>query len=120
MSVWLHKIVLVKTDKRLFGKVVRDEGDTVTVEFFRSVADRERKALRKSEIHHAALPLQTRIFLETSPGVWQVGRVTDKYQEDDGAFSYAIKFPNDEAVELHEDTCFVRCLDAYADPARIL
>src|SRR5882762_740815 len=120
MSDWLHKIILVRTDARLFGKVVADHGDAVDVEFFRSVADRELQRHPKRAVIHAALPMQTRIFVEFEPGFWRVGRVVDKYKGDTGGFSYSVKFPNDESSELSEETCFVRCLDRYADPSRIL
>jgi ATP-dependent helicase HepA len=120
MATWLRRIVLVRSDPRLFAKVIADEGDFVRVEFFRSVADREAFELPKDAIHHAALPAQTRVFLETSPGHWRVGRVLERYSEESDAFGYSIKLPNDEAIDVHEDACFVRCLDRYADPSQIL
>lgn len=120
VSEWLRKLVLVHSDARLFGKVVADHGDVVDIEFFRSVADRELKRLPKASVAHAALPMQTRVFFELEPGFWRVGRVVDKYKSDAGSFSYSVQFPNEEISELHEEACFVRCLDRYADPSRIL
>jgi ATP-dependent helicase HepA len=117
---WSHKLVLVRSDPRLFGKVVRDDGSYIDVEFFKSVADRETHRYPKRDLVHAALPSQTRIFMEISPGFWRVGRVIDKHKDDSGYFYYSLKFPNDEVVERSEDACFVRCLDRPADPARIL
>jgi ATP-dependent helicase HepA len=120
VSEWLRKLVLVHTDPRLFGKVVADHGDAMDIEFFRSVADRELQRLPRSSVTHAALPMQTRVFVELEPGFWRVGRVVDKYKSDTGSFSYSIKFPNEETSERPEEACFVRCLDRYADPSRIL
>ena len=120
MSGWTKKLVLDRSDPRLFAKVTSDNGEFVEIEFFRSVADREPKSLPRRDVAHAALPTQTRVFIETSAGVWRVGRVVDRYKDNSGEFSYSVKFPNDELLELHEDECFVRCLDRYADPSRIL
>jgi ATP-dependent helicase HepA len=117
---WLRKLVLVRDDHRLFGKVIADRDDFVDVEFFRSVADREVRQLAKRSVAHAALPRQTRVFVPLSASVWRVGRVIDKYKTEIGIFSYTLKFPNDEVSEMAEDDCFVRCLDRYADPSKIL
>ena len=43
-----------------------------------------------------------------------------RYSEEADAFGYSIKFPNDETIDVHEDACFVRCLDRYADPSQML
>jgi ATP-dependent helicase HepA len=120
MTGWLNKLVLTRDDSRLFGKCVAEHGSIVEVEFFLSVAEREVRQYPKKELAHAALPAQTRVFFKKAPSIWRVGRVVDSYKEESGAFSYTVKFPNDEIVELPEDHCFVRCLDRYADPSRIL
>jgi ATP-dependent helicase HepA len=120
VSSWFKKIVLVRSDVRLFGKVTAERELDVDVEFFRSVAERETHAYQKRGLLHAALPLQTRVFLSPSSGLWRVGRLVDKYREESGAYSYSVKFPNDHVVELPEGDCFVRCLDRYADPSQIL
>jgi ATP-dependent helicase HepA len=120
MSSWLKKIVLVRSDVRLFGKILTERENDVDVEFFRSVAERETHTYQKRGLLHAALPLQTRIFLSPSPGLWRVGRLVDKYREETGTYTYSVKFPNDDVVELPERDCFVRCLDRYADPSQIL
>ena len=120
MSDWLHKLVLVRSDPRMFGKIVAEQGDSVDIEFFRSVADRETLPFPKREVMHLQLPKQTRIFTEV-PGVgWRVGRAVESYQIAPGTYTYSVQFPNDVLTELAEVDCFVRCLDRYADPARIL
>jgi ATP-dependent helicase HepA len=120
MTTWLRKIVLVRSDPRLFAKVVVENDNSVCVEFFRSVADRETLELPKGAIHRAALPAQTRIFLETSPGYWRAGRVLERYSEASDEFGYSIRFPNEETIDVREEACFVRCLDRYADPSQML
>jgi ATP-dependent helicase HepA len=120
MSDWLSKLVLVHTESRFFGKVVAESSDSVDVEFFLSVADREVLQFPKREVSHLYLPAQTRVFVETPPYGWRVGRVVDRYESGPGTYSYTLKFPNDVVAELPEVDCFVRCLDRYADPSRIL
>jgi ATP-dependent helicase HepA len=120
MSDWLHKLVLAQSDRRLFGKVIADLGDSVEIEFFRSVADRERRQFAKREVVHLSLPAQTRIFAEVPGKGWRVGRVRESEKSAPGTYSYLVRFPNDVVAELSEVECFVRCLDRYADPARIL
>src|SRR3954466_12337110 len=92
---WLKKIVLVRSDRRLFAKVVGHEGDQVDVEFFLSAADREVTRCSLRDITHAYVPAQTRVFNEISPNHWRVGRVVDRYKTDTGAYSYTVQFPNE-------------------------
>lgn len=119
-STFLNKIVIVPDDPRLFAKVTKHDPNGVEVEFFSSVADRQIRRLSNGKCSHTELPSETRVFFKTQLEHWRVGRVIGKLQATDGAFVYEVKFPNSETIELHEDKLYVRCLDAFADPAEIL
>jgi ATP-dependent helicase HepA len=120
MSDWSNLLVIAKDDRRLFGKVLSRDDTDAEVEFFLSVADREVRRLPANRLSHAALPKQTRAFIRLPNGIWRVGRVLDRFKDQDGSFDYTIRFPNDEVAELSERECFVRCLDRHADPSMIL
>lgn len=69
---------------------------------------------------HTILPNETRVFVQTAPNAWRVGRVADGLQGPDSSFTYEVKFPNSTTLDLHEDKLFVRCLDLFPDPADVL
>ena len=119
-SALLNKIVIVPGDPRLFAKVSKHDAAGIEVEYFSSAARRQSQRVPNGSFSHTELPSETRVFLQTQLGHWRVGRVIEKLQAPDGAFIYDVKFPNSEAIEVHEDKLFVRCLDAFADPAEIL
>lgn len=113
-------LVLVQGDHRLYGKIVGLHGGGYDVEHFLSVAARQMGRYRKSDLVHARLPKQTRVFYRTPTGNWRVGRVRDVIQEDDKYFRYDVRFPNGVDLDLHERDLHVRSLDEFADPADIL
>ncbi len=61
MFDWSHKLVLVRSDPRLFGKVVKDDGSYIDVEFFKSVADRETHRYPKKSATWCMLPFRCRL-----------------------------------------------------------
>lgn len=92
------------------GKAVDADGDSVTVEYFKSVAPGgiftrviPRKALRRYR-----LELQARCRVKVE-GDWRVGRVV--WNSDEGsARSYGVKLPNTTAaIMVPESELFVRC-----------
>src|SRR5262249_12442227 len=117
---WLNKIVMVPTDRRFFGKVVGLENGHFEIEFFQSVALREKMKLPFAAVKHTKLPSQTRVFVQTNQHAWRVGRVVEGLQGSDTSFTYEVKFPNSKTSDVHEDRLFVRCLDLFSDPADIL
>jgi ATP-dependent helicase HepA len=117
---WVNKLVMVPSDRRFFGKVVALDNWQFEIEFFQSVALREKVKLPFAAVKHTKLPPQTRVFVQTAPHAWRVGRVTDGLQGTDTSFTYEIKFPNSQTHDIHEDKLFVRCLDLFSDPADIL
>jgi ATP-dependent helicase HepA len=119
-SAIINKIVIVPGDPRLFAKVLNQDAAGIEVEFFGSAAKRQSQQVANGGFSHTELPSQTRVFLQDQLGHWRVGRVVDKQQATDGAFVYELRFPNSEQADVHEDKLYVRCLDAFADPAEIL
>ena len=115
-----QQLILVPSDVRLFAKYVSRTGSKVEIEYFSSASKRQREQIEYTEFEHAALQPQTRVFYEREPGFWRVGRVRDKYQENDGTFEYEVRFPNHEVLELNERDLFVRCLDSVLNPAEAL
>ncbi len=90
------------------------------LEFFRSVADRERVTVPRGDFTRLELPRETRVFVQLSATQWRVGRVIGSLRHSDGSFEYDVKFPNDQRVDIPETRLHVRCLDTFADPAGIL
>jgi ATP-dependent helicase HepA len=117
---WVNKLVMVPSDRRFFGKVVALDGGHFEIEFFQSVASREKVRVPIAAVKHTKLPPQTRVFVQIASHSWRVGRVTDGLQGSDTSFTYEIKFPNLQTFDIHEDKLFVRCLDLFSDPADIL
>ena len=120
MEVLSQQLIIVSSDPRLFAKVVSHTRDLVEIEYFSGASQRQREQIEYGNFWHAALQPQTRVFYELEPGYWRVGRVRDKYQENDGTFSYEIRFPNNEVLELSERDLFVRCLDSDLNPVEAL
>ena len=115
-----QQLILVLPDPRLFAKVVSQTDREVEIEYFSAASQREREQIKYGNFSHAALQHQTRVFYEREPGFWRVGRVRDKYKEDDGTFKYEVRFPNNEVLILNERDLFVRCLDSALNPAEAL
>ena len=115
-----QQLILVLPDPRLFAKVVSQTDRKVEIEYFSAASQREREQIKYGNFSHAALQHQTRVFYEREPGFWRVGRVRDKYKEDDGTFKYEVRFPNNEVLILNERDLFVRCLDSALNPAEAL
>jgi ATP-dependent helicase HepA len=117
---WLNKLAMVANDRRFFGKVVAFDGEYFEIEFFQSVALRQKEKFPNASVQHTKLPSQTRVFVQTASHFWRVGRITDVLQNSDTSFTYEVRFPNSETIDIHEDKLFVRCLDRFSDPADIL
>ena len=115
-----QQLILVSSDPRLFAKVVSQTGREVEIEFFSGASQRQREQIEYGNFWHAALQRQTRVFYEVEPGFWRVGRVRDQYKIHDGTFSYEVRFPNNEVLELSERDLFVRCLDSDLNPGEAL
>jgi ATP-dependent helicase HepA len=113
-------IALVHGDNRVFAKVVDLQEDNATIEYFHSVAQRITENVNVASLSRLILPRETRVFVETSPGYWRVGRVKYHHDEDDDATLYEVRFPNAKNQEVLETDLYVRCLDVYADPAEAL
>jgi ATP-dependent helicase HepA len=117
---WINKLVMVPDDRRFFGKVAAAVNGSYEVEFFQSVALREKVTLPAARVKHTKLPNETRVFVKIAFNHWRVGRITDGLQGADGSFTYEVRFPNSKTIDLHEDKLFVRCLDLFPDPADVL
>jgi ATP-dependent helicase HepA len=113
-------VALVVGDHRLYGKISDLDEQTCEVEFFLSVAVRKTERYPRKRITHAHLQKQTRVFVQKSSGIWRVGRVRSSAREEDGSFSYEIRFPNGLDAEFNERDLHVRCLDEFSDPAETL
>src|SRR5215475_8496303 len=103
---WLNKLVMIPGDRRLLAKIVSHEHDQVEIEFFQSVASRERVWLPVTAAKHTKLLSQTRVFVQTAPYAWRVGRITDGLQGADRSFTYEVRFPNSKTRDIHEDHLF--------------
>jgi ATP-dependent helicase HepA len=116
----LNKIVVVPDDPRLFAKVLKRDAASAEVEFFSSAAKRQFLTVPNGKFAHTELPAQPPVFVQSELGNWRVGRVKGRLQALDGGFVYELRLPNSKEIDVHEDKVFVRCLDAFADPAEIL
>ena len=116
----LDLLVVLPRHPRRFAKLRALEADGGLVEFFRSVADRQQVKVALNEFSHLELPVETRVFVALSEYLWRVGRVQASLRRADGSFEYEVRFPNGQQVDLPESRLYVRCLDAFADPAEIL
>lgn len=115
------RLVLLPRDPRRFAKFLGLTPDGAgMVEFFRSVADRERVAVPRGDFSRLELPRETRVFVQLSTTQWRVGRVVGSLRHSNGSFEYDVKFPNDQRADIPEARLHVRCLDTFADPAGIL
>jgi ATP-dependent helicase HepA len=120
VSLIENGIVLVHDDDRVFAKLIGIQDSTATIDFFHSPAERTTETVDVGSISRLELQRETRVFIETSPGHWRVGRVMSHLNEDNTATLYEVRFPNGNDQDVRETELFVRCLDVYADPANTL
>jgi ATP-dependent helicase HepA len=113
-------LVAMMADRRLFAKVQSIDRNGIVVEFFKSVANREVARTASGNCVHTELPKQTRVFVDEAVDHWRVGRIVSAHRENDGSFTYEVKFPNGRLRDISETSLFVRSLDEFADPADIL
>lgn len=113
-------IAMILGDHRLYAKLLAIDAQGCDVEYFLSVAARQRARHPRTAVKHACLQPQTRVFVQQEAGNWKVGRVREAMRDPDGSFTYGVRFPNGKDMDVHESQLFVRCLDEFADPADIL
>jgi ATP-dependent helicase HepA len=98
------------------GKLVSAEGDLATIEYFESVAVRERLSIPLRSLKHVRLYPETRCYLQGDDGeTWRVGRIGQLREH-----FYEVKFPNLEGSYVAESRLYVRCARPITDPMDIL
>jgi ATP-dependent helicase HepA len=110
------QIVRARTEPKGLGKVVDANAAGVTVEYFVSVAHRERVIYSKDELVHVPLAKQTRCYLFSEDEQrWYMGRIGER----DGA-EYEVNLPDRASIWLHEAHVYVRCALPPDDPTETL
>lgn len=100
------------------GKFLKLRDGRAVVEIRRSVVVSESHEYDPTDLRHAYLPLQSRVYHQRN-GNWYLGRVLDRYVDSSNT-SYLVKFPGFQPIELAEDELAVRCLMPLQEPAVVL
>lgn len=98
------------------GKVIAINGESATVEYFRSPVDDERircKVATQSLARKVLLPETRAYFRNPETDNIEIGRILD-YQRDDEL--YLVRFPNNQPRMLSSDEFEVRCRLPISDP----
>jgi ATP-dependent helicase HepA len=103
-------------DSRGLGKVVEEEADRVTIEYFISAWRQERVVHERSHVIHVHLTKQTRCYVFSEDDQrWHMGRIG----EHDGA-EYEINLPDRTSIYVSEAEVYVRCALLPEDPTETL
>lgn len=98
------------------GKVLRSDGDILTVEHFVSVTRRECLEYHKRSVVHVPLAKQTRCYVYSEDDQrWYMGRIGER----DGA-EYEVNLPDRSSLWIHEACVYVRCALISEDPTDTL
>ncbi|MEQ1899555.1 MAG: protein DpdE [Devosia sp.] len=101
------------------GKLESAADGRCVVSVFHSVLRTERLIVGLDEISRGYLSPQTRVYVRDGEG-FQVGRVTDYLEHENGLLDYEVRFPNGRQRDVGELELFVRPWNAPEDPAEIL
>lgn len=104
-----HPFVESSENSLGIGKVIAINGESATVEYFRSPVDEEpiRRDVATSSLARVTLYPETRAYFRNpATDGFEIGRVLD-YQRDDQL--YLVRFPNDQPRMLSSDEFEVRC-----------
>ena len=98
------------------GKLIENEGETATVEYFRSPADLEshREQVSNGSLVRKILCPETRAYYHApDTSSIEVGRVLDYQREDE---LYFVRFPNSRSCLIASDDLKVRCRVPITEP----
>jgi ATP-dependent helicase HepA len=121
VRMWMPRVGgFVWTDDQFgIGKLVELGDGKAVVEIRRSVVNSEHLEYKTSDLRHAYLPLQSRVYHERN-GAWYLGRVLVRYVDGTGPASYLVKYPGFPPVEMREEALSVRCLLPLQEPVEVL
>ncbi|MEC1071408.1 protein DpdE [Priestia megaterium] len=116
MSINIGSFVEFEKNKLGIGKVVDIKGNSVTIEYFKSIAVRQHITGDLSDIKKVNLHEQTRCyFYNEIIQRWEIGR-TRKYIEN----QYEVDFPEAYSTYIDEKHLYVRCNIPINDPSDVL
>lgn len=101
------------------GKVSRIEGKRCAVRFLYSIAHSEERTYPLTDLRHATLAPQTRVYAQGADDAWRIGRVVDGYMTSDETL-YDVAFPNGHQARIPETALHVRCYGSRPDPTEVL
>ncbi|MGG3471327.1 protein DpdE [Neobacillus pocheonensis] len=116
MSLRIGSFVVYKGNKYGTGKVKEISNTYVTIEYFKSVADREMVQVPAKKVTPVVLQKQTRCYVyHEAQERWVMGRIIRKE-----GHTYEVHFPDSYAAYIDESDIFVRCNVAIDDPSEVL
>lgn len=121
MSDPLRSGCLVKIadcEARGVAKLIHLEQDLATVEWFRSLQDRDTKDFPAEKVERVVPSDQTRCYVCDRYGEnWRMGRIQEvRRREGQDGWDYVVHFPDDEGGIVAEELVYVRCMAPVADP----
>jgi ATP-dependent helicase HepA len=113
--------VEVDGDDRRLGKLIKQDGSNLEVEFFHSASKSDAIAFASTDVSRTYLARETRVYFRLSEDSrWRMGRVRDYFFEDDGSVTYEVKCPNGDLRDIPEQFLRARCYAVHGDPAEVL
>lgn len=101
------------------GKILQIQEQDVTVEYFCSVAQRKAEIVPADSVRQAILETQTRCYFQNQD-TWCIGRVGDRFLNDEEQLTYQINLPDGHGAEVLERDLFVRSQVFINDPSDTL
>lgn len=116
MGINIGSFVEYKKNKLGIGKVLEIKSDNVTIEYFQSIAERERVTVKVGDIKPIKLHEQTRCyFYNETVHRWQVGRTRNYVDR-----KYEVDFPDAFSTYINEEHLYIRCNSPIHDPSVVL
>ncbi|WP_144553407.1 protein DpdE [Bacillus sp. X1(2014)] len=116
MSLTIGSFVVSKLNKYGTGKVKEISNTYITIEYFKSVADREIVQVPTKKVTPVALQKQTRCYVyHDAQERWVMGRIIRKE-----GYTYEVHFPDSYAAYINETDIYVRCNVPIEDPSEVL
>lgn len=116
MTIAIGSFAEYKKNNLGIGKVVGIQGESVTIEYFKSIAVREHIIADISDIKKRKLHEQTRCyFYNETVQRWEIGRIRNYLDR-----QYEVDFPDTYSVYINEEYIYVRCNTPINDPSDVL